>query len=185
MISRELSSIGIGDEEDGGFLVKITKMPRKLRVNQIFQTTISIREEDECRHYGYRIRLPIYITGDTEKRATNIIFVNRTRVTIGDVPFALFLRLVVQLFKNKKGTVPKSRLIKGGYIRPDGEFQAIARLRQAFNTSLDGYKPEELIESCEHKALRLSTHPALISYDRERLLAHRNRKIRRLAQRLP
>ena len=110
---------------------------------------------------------------------------NGVRVSIGDVPFALFLRLLVELLRNKKGAIPKSTLIRGGYIRADGEFQAIARLRQAFTSVLDSHKPQEFIESCEYRALRLSTHPALVSYDKARLLGHRNQKIRKLARRLP
>ena len=84
-----------------------------------------------------------------------------------------------------QGTVNKTRLINSGLIKADSEFQSIARLRQAFNAILTGISPEEFIETCEHKALRLSTHPALISYDKEKLLRHHNEKIRRLAERLP
>jgi hypothetical protein len=143
------------------------------------------KEEEEFNHYNYRSKLPIFITGETEKRATNIILVNGIRVPIGDVSFALFLRLVVELFKNKNGAVSKAKLINAGYINADGEYQAISRLRQAFEVALDSLSPYEFIESCEHKAIRLSTHPAFISYDKEKLRHHHNKKVRKLAERLP
>jgi hypothetical protein len=185
MISRGFGSISEVEQESGSLLVRITRLPTERTTKERAKTVLPAREEEECRRYGYRTRVSIYITGGTEKRATNIVLLNGIRIPIGDVPFALFLRLVVELSRNKKGTVPRSRLVKGGYIRADGEYQAIARLRQAFSTALDHHKPEEFIESCERRALRLSTHPCLIAYDKARLLGHRNQKIRRLAQRLP
>lgn len=91
----------------------------------------------------------------------------------------------MELYKNKKGSVPKNTLIRGGYIRANGEFQSIARLRQAFNTALSGLPTQEFIEAYEPKTLRLSTHPDLVTYNKEKLLRHDNEKIRRLARRLP
>jgi hypothetical protein len=148
-------------------------------------TTLSDKEVTEFHYYNYRSKLPIFITGDTEKWASNIVLVNGIRISIGDAPFILFLRLVVELFKNKKGMLSKTKLINAGYIKADGEYQAINRLRQAFSAALDSLSPYEFIESCERRAIRLSTHPAFISYDKERLLHHRNEKVRRLAERLP
>jgi hypothetical protein len=142
-------------------------------------------QEVEFAQYGYKSRLQIHITGDTEKRATNIVEINGTRVPIGDAAFTLFLRLVVELKQNRMGTVPKSTLTRGGYLKADGEFQAINRLRQAFNTALGGLAPQEFIEVPRAKTLRLSTHPDLVTYDKEKLLRHSNEKIRRLAARLP
>jgi hypothetical protein len=142
-------------------------------------------QEEEFTQYGYKSRLPIHITGDTEKRATNIVEIGDTRVPIGDAPFALFLRLVVELKKNRMGTVPKSTLFSRRSVKADGEFQAIARLRQAFQTALGGLAPELFIEVLKPKTLRLSTHPDIVTYDKDKLLRHDNEKIRRLARRLP
>ncbi len=185
MITREFRSIDGEDDEWLGLLVRVIRMLDERVAQGKTQRTLSAREEEECRRHGCGTKSSIYITGQTEKRAANIILVNGMRVIIGDVPFALFLRLAVELFRNKKGAVPKSTLIRGGYIRADGEFQAIARLRQAFTTALDSFRPEELIESCEHRSLRLSIDPSLIEYSRNGLLLHRNKRIRRLAARLP
>jgi len=115
MVSREFSDINEIEEESGSLLVKITKVPSQRSIRETLQTTLSAREEEEYRRYGYRTHLAIYITGEIENRATNIILVNGTRVPIGDVPFALFLRLVVELFKNRNGTVPpRARLLRAG-----------------------------------------------------------------------
>ncbi len=185
MVSKDFMSIQAIGEELGSLLVKITRVPSPRESEKASPRPLSPKEEEECHHYGYRTRLSVHIPGQMEKRASNIILVNGVRISIGDVPFALFLRLPVELLRNKKGAVPKSTLIRGGYIRADGEFQAVARLRQAFTSVLDSHRPQEFIESCEHRALRLSTHPALISYDKGGLLSHRSQKIRKLARRLP
>lgn len=81
--------------------------------------------------------------------------------------------------------VRKSKLINAGYIKADGEYQAISRLRQVFRPVLRGLDPQDFIEACQPRFLRLSTHPALITYDKERLLYHRSEKVRRLARQLP
>lgn len=146
---------------------------------------LSPGEEKDFIQYGYRSRLPVFLSGDTVNRAGNIVQVDGSTLHLGDVPFALFMRLVAELFKNKSGMIPKSRLINAGYIKADGEFQSISRLRQAFRTALGGLDPQDFIEGCRPGYLRLSTHPALVTYDKPKLLSHRNIKVRRLARQLP
>ena len=174
MVSR-----GFGEINDtGSLLVRITRVP------ETPHTALSVEGEEDFWRHGCKGQLSIHITGNTEKRATNIVLVNGMRVPIGDVPFSLFLRLVVESFRNRKATVSKGRLRNAGYISADGEYQSIHRLREAFAVALDGLDPRNFIESCEHRSLRLSTHP-LITYDKKKLLQHRNGRVRRLAGRLP
>lgn len=149
------------------------------------QAALSREEETEFAHYGFRSRLPVFISGDTISRAGNIIRVNSSILRLGDVPFALFMRLAAELFKNRGGMIRKSRLINAGYIKADGEYQAIGRLRQVFQGALGSLEPQDFIESCQPGYLRLSTHPSFITYDKPKLLSHRNTKIRRLARQLP
>jgi len=144
---------------------------------QANKASLLLAEEEEADYYGYK-NLPVRITGDTKKRATNIMLVNGVEVFIGDVSLALFLRLLVELFKNKRGTISRSKLMNTGFIKTGSEFQSVSRLRSSVSA-------EEFIETCEHKSIRLSANPALISYDRGKLLHHRNEKIRRVARRLP
>ena len=185
MVTREVDRIvGVGEEELETLLLKIVRLPTQ-GAEGIRAMSLTAEEEAERKRYSYKSHLAMHITGDVEKRAANILFVDGAKVAIGDVPFALLLRLVVELFKNKVGMVPKSTLIKGGYMRAGSEFQSIRRLREAFSGALRHRSPEELIETCDHRTLRLSLHPALISYNKQKLLGHRNRRISRLAGRLP
>ena len=149
------------------------------------EPALSKCEEMDFPRHEYKCRCPIFITGDTEARARNVVFAGANRVTIGDVAFALFLRLVVELLKSKRGMVSRRKLINGRYINADGEFQSISRLRQAFNGALGPLNPQEFIETCENKCSRLSVQPALIRYNKQKLLCHRNQRIRKLARRLP
>jgi len=146
---------------------------------------LSREEEREFVQYGFRSRFPIFISGDTVNRAGNIVWMNCLGLQLGDVPFALFMRLAAELYKNMGGMIPKSRLINAGYIRADGEYQSVSRLREIFRPALNGLDPQDFIETCQPRYLRLSTHPAFISYDRPKLLSHRNVRIRRLAKQLP
>lgn len=185
MVTREIDRIvGVREEELGTLLLKIVRLPAQ-GAEGARAINLSVEEEAERKRYGYKAHLPIHIPGDVEKRATNILFVDGAKVTVGDVPFTLLLRLVVELFKNKAGMVPKSTLIKGGYIRADSEFQSVRRLREAFNGALRHCSPYEIVETCDHRTLRLSIHPALVSYDKQKLLGHHNKRISRLAGRLP
>ena len=99
-------------------------------------TPLSHKEEAEFTRYGYKSRLPIFISGDTVNRAGNIVRINGFILHLGDVPFALFMRLVVELYKNKSGILRRSRLINAGYIKADGEYQAISRLRSSLRCSM-------------------------------------------------
>lgn len=147
--------------------------------------TLTLQQEQEFVQRGYRSRLPIFITGDFEKRATNILEVDGTRVPVNNAPFGIFLALAVALWKNKEGCVTKAGLRSRGLVKFGGEDQAINRLRQAFSTVLGHLKPEEFIEAHDTGKLRLSTHPAYVRYDKDKLLRHRNEKIRKLAGLLP
>jgi len=140
---------------------------------QANKASLLLAEEEEADYYGYK-NLPVRITGDTKKRATNIMLVNGVEVFIGDVSLALFLRLLVELFKNKRGTISRSKLMNTGFIKTGSEFQSVSRLRDALRPALSSVSAEEFIETCEHKSIRLSANPALISYDRGKLLHHRN-----------
>ncbi len=149
------------------------------------EETVSEGIEIDFRRYGYKSQFPIVIPGETEKRATNIVFLNGLRVPLGDAFFILFLRLVLELFRDKRGTVRRASLVNGGFLPADSQFQSVARLRQAFSPALPGLCPEKFIESYGPGTLRLSTHPALVTYDKGKLLSHPNYKIRKLAERLP
>ena len=187
MRERTMLLNGIG-EVAAGLLIRITPFkvdPASLRQDATF-ANVSDRQASEFEgdRDAYSCNLPIHIPGSTAKRSSNIVLVDGRKVTLGDVPFALFLRLVLEQTRNKNGRVSRSTLINTGFIKPGSEFQSISRLREPFRMCLGDADPEDFIETCEHQSVRLSTHPSLITYDKARLLYHRSRKVRRVAARL-
>lgn len=72
-----------------------------------------------------------------------------------------------------------------GLINLKGMDQAIRRLRDCFIPALKDLKPNKFIEAFKKNHLRLSTHPRFIRYNKDKLLAHENPKVRMLAQKLP
>ena len=125
----------------------------------------------------------IYITGDRCRWNTNTILVNDHPVRLGDKLFTLFLRLAVQTMRNGRG-VTKAALRTGGYLTADAEEQTIGHLKKAFSHALRNLDVR-VIESSGRGAIRLSTPPALLKYDRDKLVRHGNEKVSRLAEQLP
>ena len=106
-----------------------------------------------------------------------------TRVSIGDASLALFLRLVLGLYSEKSGEVPKSALSAEGYFRKDeDEYQKIGRLRDCF-ANIPNINRLDFITD-QNKSLKLSVHPSLITLDFNRLLTHRDSDIKELTEKL-
>jgi hypothetical protein len=148
------------------------------------EVVLTPEEEEECRLYGFQYEKPIYITGERAGQASNFIMVGDTRVSIGDSPFALFLRLVLELHKQRSGEVPKSYLSAEGYFKKDeDEYQKISRLRQCF-ANIPGIDRLDFIKD-QNKTLKLSVHPTLITWDIGRLLNHSDLDILKLVKQLP
>ncbi len=145
---------------------------------------LSHTQEADYHLYGYKCRLPVHITGEMTKSGNNIILIGDTVVEIGDVPFRLFLRLVLELCRTKMGTVSKVDLRSEEYLSADGEFQSIGRLRECFVRTLGDLHPERFIESYRPKTLRLSVHPDLVTWDQQKLLGHDDARVRDLVGKL-
>ena len=161
------------------------RIPRILHAGRTRQPGLALELERESEFYGFKCRFPVLITGEMTKTGSNIVYVGNTEVWMGDSPFALFLRLLLELFLNESGTVSKVNLQEEGYLSEDGEFQDIHRLRNCFTRSLPNLGPKDFIESYRPKTLRISVHPRLVSYDKKKLLAHYNELVRKVVQRLP
>jgi hypothetical protein len=135
--------------------------------------------------YEYNCRLPIHLTGKIPKANTNEVLVGDTPVEVGDVPFLLFLRLVLELRRNKRGTVPKVDLRSEGYFGEGTDDQSINRLRNCFVRALGGLDPKDFIETTyRRKMVRVSVHPDLVSWDKERLSNHDHSRVRELVEQL-
>lgn len=149
--------------------------------------TLTSREEEECEDYGYINRaLSIEVTCETRKEIKNVVRVGQTTISLGDADFLFFLSLVVELFRRKEGYVSKVDLMRDGVL-PEGNPDApLWSLRKALAPALKGISHLDFIEARRgRKTIRLSTHPALIKYDKKALLQHDNARIRELAEELP
>jgi len=145
---------------------------------------LTVEQESDYELYGYKCRLPIYVSGRTSESGSNLVEVGDNFVEIGDTPFRLFLRLVLELRRDKMGTVSKIGLKSEGYLSEDGEFQSIGRLRHCFIRALGDLNPKKFIEAYRPKTLRLSVHPELVTWDQQKLLEHDDARVRGLVEKL-
>lgn len=145
---------------------------------------LNARQEEEFAARGYKCRYPIVITSEPINRRRNKILVNGFQVLLGDSLLALFLRLVVGLQNSDSGAVTKAGLRSGGFLKAGSEDQTIGHLRASFAGVLGDISPQDFIESYSRGKIRLSTHPDLIKYDKEKLRKHTNAKISKIAERL-
>jgi len=140
-------------------------------------------QEEESRLYRFKYKIPIHVTGESSGKASNFIMVGDTVVSIGDASLALFLRLVLGLYSEKSGEVPKSALSSEGYFRKDeDEYQKIGRLRDCF-ANIPNINRLDFITD-QNKSLKLSVHPSLITLDLNRLLTHKDPVIKKLTENL-
>jgi hypothetical protein len=105
-------------------------------------------------------------------------------VEIGEVPFRLFLRLLLELKRNKVGTVSKVKLKAEGFLCEDAEFQSVARLHDCFVRIPGNLDPKRFIEAYQPMTLRISVHPDLVSCNLEKLVPRNDSRICQLAKQL-
>jgi hypothetical protein len=151
---------------------------------------LSEQEEQEFKRYRFKCRLPVRVTGLPEGRKSNVVTIGGREVILPDAQFKLFLRLVVALYETNDGFVDRGQMKRGGGLADEGIYfpehldQAADRLRARLGPALEGLKAKKYIE-VQSKKIRLSTHRACVSADRELLMSHTDKKIRSLAARLP
>lgn len=104
--------------------------------------------------------------------------------------------LIFELKKNKEGWVDVDKFIEDINLSLTGIPQLIGILRKSLIgvKFLDKDSAKELIKNNKNKKnaknkkggfYRISNHPDLISYDKEKLLSHADIRIRKLAEELP
>lgn len=153
-------------------------------VNRHPEPILTTEQEEDYQRYEYKCRLPIHITGRITRSGANEVLIGEISVEVGDVPFLLFLRLILELFQNKLGIVSKARLNNDGYLGEGTDDQAIYRLRRCFVRALGELKEKDLIEGYRPKTVRISVHPNLITLDTERLLQHDHARVKTLVEQL-
>ena len=147
-------------------------------------------EEKAFVEHRFNSRLPIVITGERVKRASNVLEVDGKRIELADAEFVLLLRLVVALHQSPDGFVMKGGGRKhGGLVAEEGVVpgeidQAVDRLRRSIQFGLGDLDPKRVIEVAYGK-LRLSTHLRFIEVRRGELSKHPNDTVRRLFSRIP
>jgi hypothetical protein len=146
--------------------------------------SLTAEQEKDYEVYRYKCRLPVHATGEITGHGNYLVCVGETFVEIGEVPFRLFLRLLLELKQNKTGMVSKVKLKAEGYLSEDSEFQSVGRLRDCFARALGDLDPKEFIEAVQPKTLRLSVHPDLVSWNLEKLLSQNDPRICQFANQL-
>lgn len=175
-------------------LIKMKREKQRRREERFFGKDVAVQlspdEEQEFERLGFKSRLPIRITGRTERRNSNVIDVTGHRVVLTDAPFRMFLRLVVALCETPDGFLSRSDLRYGTGIdgetdlAPEGLDQALSRLRAPFQPALEGLERTDFIETSSGR-FRLSTHRRYVTWDRKALLGHQDKWVPRIAARLP
>ncbi len=148
------------------------------------ETNLTADQEKDYETYRYKCRLPIHVTGEVTSAGNYLVRVGENMVEIGEVPFRLFLRLILELKNNKIGTISKVKLKVEGYLSEDAEFQSVGRLRNCFVRALGDIDPKEFVEAYQPKTLRLSVHPDLVGGNFEKLLAQGDSRFREVVQKL-
>jgi hypothetical protein len=142
-------------------------------------------QEADYDFYEYKCRQRIHITGRITKSGNNEVMVEDTLVEVGDVPFRLFLRLILELRRNKQGIVPKVNLRSEEYFGEGTDDQSINRLRNCFVRALGDLGPKDFVETTyRRKMVRLSVHPDLITWEAEKLSQHDDSRVKELTEQL-
>jgi len=148
----------------------LRKLTRKQRLTK--------KQKADYAKYGYRCHDSLHISGTVLKNYRNKVRVKGHTINITDAPLQLLIELVVEL---KRG--------KGGWIKipKKGRDQKIHRLRMELESIL---KVKDFIENkasqyYKDPKFRISTHPDLITYDKNELLKHSSPSIKALAKKLP
>lgn len=177
---------GILDNEKNNL---IENAKRDIKIHQkrfglkIIGSELSKEQERVYETYGYNCKDRIYIPGTSSFYRSNGIIVNRNK--IGDSLFLLLLRLAVELKKGEGGWVNIYSLYDEHIITDPDKYQIYSRLRTDLQGSLIDKDGKKFIENDGSKYYRISTHPDFITYNKEKLLNHKDPDIKKLAEELP
>jgi hypothetical protein len=158
--------------------------PPQPKQREAYSVALSPAQEADYDRYEYNCSLPINLTGKINNSGNNVVLVGDTPVEIGDVPFRLFLRLVVELRRNKSGVVPKVDLRSEGYFGEGTDDQSVNRLRSCFVRALGDLDTKDFIERYRPKTLRVSVHPDLVTWNTDKLLEHDDCRVKALIHQL-
>jgi len=146
---------------------------------------LSKKQNNDYIRHEYKSYDKVDIPGTNSVYRSNEIIVNGVKIKIGDSIFLLLLRFIVELKKGEGGWINKNTLKSERIINDPNKYQIYSRLRTALKGSLIDKDGEKFIESDGSKNYRVSTHPDFITYNKEKLLNHKDSDIKKLAEKLP
>jgi hypothetical protein len=97
------------------------------------------------------------------------------------------MKLALELKRNNEGWVNIESFVQEIDLSFTGRHQLIERLRGNLTKikALDNNIVKELIENKKSGLYRISTHPDFITYNKKKLLSHKDPRVRELAEKLP
>lgn len=146
---------------------------------------LTVKQERDYQRYKYLRYDRIHIPGTGRMKRSNRVLINDREIKVGDSVFPLLLRFVVELKKRKGGWVSIESLDEENIVPGPIEYRPYSRLREALKPVLPERAAYDLIQADEAGHYRLSVHPDLLTYDRQRLLEHDNPDVVKVANQLP
>lgn len=162
----------------------LSRLSKEQGEPQIVLPELSQKQRADYKKHEYQCYDRIHIPGTVPLRRSNVIVVNGSETNIGDAPFALLARLVLELKKKKGGWVNTINLRSEHLITEDGTYQSFGNLRHAVKGVTQDKQGQKLIQSDGSKNYRLSVHPDLVTYDKKKLLDHPDHRIGGIAAKL-
>lgn len=181
------------NEEIGGEKTTVLKnIKRDVEIDQKkFELKIGINDLSEeqkrdYKKYEYKCKDKIYILGTSQHFRSNDIIINKVQMTIGDSILKLLLRFLVELKKRNGGWISRDTILDENIFNSDDpeDFRKFYELRKALKGFLLKKDSNKFIENDRKKHYRISTHPDFITYNKEKLLNHKDPQIRKLAEEL-
>jgi len=169
-------------------LVNKKKVKEKINI-----TDLSNKQKNDYKKHEYKCKDQIYVPGTSQYFRSNDIVVNKVQMTIGDSILKLLLRFLVELKKRNGGWVSRATILDENIFNssdpdnPQGieDFRKFYELRKALKGYLLKKDSDKFIENDRKGRYRISTHPDFITYNKKKLLNHKDPKIRKLAEELP
>lgn len=135
--------------------------------------------------YPYIHNATIFATGELLARGRNRVLVNGQELALGDRPLALLLELINAARVSAGGWADTDALGRAAVVPSEGDYRLLSELRKALAPLIGGPQADKIVEKKNREAAyRLSTPPASLSYARDKLLEHPNKKVREIAKQL-
>ncbi len=160
---------------------ELYKMPE----SEVDITTLTPKQEKDRSRHEYKCLDKLHIPGTQPRKKSNIIILNGYKVKIGDKPFVLLMRFVLELKRNPKGWVNSRTLVEEKIIKHHDDYRGYGTLKTPIKGFLLKKNENDFIENDGDGNFRISTHPDFITYDKHKLKNHPDDQIKQIAKQLP